>query len=306
MKIIPYTNETGLPPLVATIGFFDGVHLGHRFLIHQTVETAVERGMHSALVTFPVHPRQVIQTDYRPQLLSSPAEKLELLETTGAEYAILLPFTFELSQLSAKAFMQLLRDQFNIRVLVTGYDHRFGHNRLEGFEDYCRYGAELGIGIVRAPAYADGETRISSSIIRRLLKEGDVAHAARLLGYNYHLGGTVVDGYKVGRTLGFPTANLQTDCAGKLVPAEGVYAVYVHMEGKKWQGMLNIGHRPTFNCGTDVSIEVHVLHFSGDLYQQEMRLEFVERLRAEKKYDTADALVAQMRKDREEVARLLT
>lgn len=305
MKVISDINHQPLPPSVATIGFFDGVHRGHRFLINQIKEVAAKDGLCSALVTFPVHPRQVIQTSYRPQLLSSPQEKLELLASTGIDYCILLPFTTELSLLSAQEFMQLLRDQFNIRTLIVGYDHRFGHNRSESFEDYCRYGEELGIYIVRARAYTDGEDKISSSVIRQLLKEGDVGRAAKFLGYNYYLDGTVVDGYKVGRKIGFPTANLKVDCPNKLIPSEGVYAVYVYVEGKKWAGMLNIGHRPTLNNGTDLSIEVNILHFSDDIYHKEMRLEFVRFLRPEEKYDTVDALIAQMHIDREETARLL-
>lgn len=305
MEIRSDINHQPLPPTVATIGFFDGVHRGHRFLINQVKKAAVKDGLCSALVTFPVHPRQVMQSTYRPQLLSSPKEKLELLETTGVDYCILLPFTQELSKLSAREFMQLLRDKFNIRMLVIGYDHRFGHNRSDSFEDYCRYGKELDIYIVRARAYTDGEDKISSSVIRQLLKEGEVGQAAKFLGYNYYLDGTVVDGYKVGRKIGFPTANLQVDCSDKLIPSEGVYAVYVYVEGKKWAGMLNIGHRPTLNNGKDLSIEVNILHFSEDIYHKEMRIEFVKYLRPEEKYDTIDALIAQMHKDREETARIL-
>lgn len=305
MEIRSDINHQPLPPTVATIGFFDGVHRGHRFLINQVKKAAVKDGLCSALVTFPVHPRQVMQSTYRPQLLSSPKEKLELLETTEVDYCILLPFTQELSQLSAREFMQLLRDKFNIRMLVIGYDHRFGHNRSDSFEDYCRYGKELDIHIVRARAYTDGEDKISSSVIRQLLKEGEVGQAAKFLGYNYYLDGTVVDGYKVGRKIGFPTANLQVDCSDKLIPSEGVYAVYVYVEGKKWAGMLNIGHRPTLNNGKDLSIEVNILHFSEDIYHKEMRIEFVKYLRPEEKYDTIDALIAQMHKDREETAKIL-
>ena len=305
MEIRSDINHQPLPPTVATIGFFDGVHRGHRFLINQVKKAAVKDGLCSALVTFPVHPRQVMQSTYRPQLLSSPKEKLELLETTGVDYCILLPFTQELSKLSAREFMQLLRDKFNIRMLVIGYDHRFGHNRSDSFEDYCRYGKELDIYMVRARAYTDGEDKISSSVIRQLLKEGEVGQAAKFLGYNYYLDGTVVDGYKVGRKIGFPTANLQVDCSDKLIPSEGVYAVYVYVEGKKWAGMLNIGHRPTLNNGKDLSIEVNILHFSEDIYHKEMRIEFVKYLRPEEKYDTIDALIAQMHKDREETAKIL-
>lgn len=305
MKVVSDLHPFPLPPSVATIGFFDGVHRGHRFLINQVKEAAAKDGLCSALVTFPVHPRQVIQTTYRPLLLTSPQEKIELLETTAADYCILLPFTHELSLLSAKEFMQLLRDKFNIRTLVIGYDHRFGHNRSESFDDYCRYGKELDIYIERARAYTDGEAKISSSVIRQLLKEGNVSLAAKFLGYNYFLDGTVVDGYKVGRKIGFPTANLQVDCPDKLIPSEGVYAVYVYVEGKKWAGMLNIGHRPTLNNGMNLSIEVNILGFSDNIYHKEMRIEFVKYLRAEEKYDTIDALIAQMHKDREETARIL-
>ena len=294
-----------MPPSVATIGFFDGVHRGHRFLINQVKEVAAKDGLYSALITFPVHPRQVIQTAYRPQLLSSPTEKLELLETMQVDYCFLLPFTQELSLFSAREFMQLLRNKLNIHTLVIGYDHRFGHNRSENFEDYCRYGEELNIYIVRARAYTDKEGKISSSVIRQLLKEGEVSQAAKFLGYNYYLDGTVVDGYKVGRKIGFPTANLQVDCSDKLIPSEGVYAVYVYVEGKKWAGMLNIGHRPTINNGNNLSIEVNILNFSENIYHKEMRIEFVKYLRPEEKYDTIDALIAQMHKDREKTARIL-
>lgn len=305
MKIISGINHPTLSPSVATIGFFDGVYRGHRFLIDQVKEMAAKEGLCSALVTFPVHPRQVIQTSYCPQLLSSPQEKLELLETTGADYCILLPFTHDLSLLSAREFMQLLRDRFNIHILVIGYDHRFGHNRSESFEDYRRYGEELGIYIVRARAYTDGEDKISSSVIRQLLKEGDVNRASQFLGYNYYLDGTVVDGYKVGRKIGFPTANLKVDYPEKLIPSEGVYAVYVYIEGKKWAGMLNIGHRPTINNGKDLSIEVNILHFSDNIYHKEIRIEFVKYLRPEEKYDNIEALIRQMHKDREEAAKVL-
>ena len=305
MEIISDINHQALPPSVATIGFFDGVHRGHRFLINQVKEVADKDGLYSALVTFPMHPRQVIQTTYHPHLLSAPKEKLELLETTQVDYCLLLPFTQELSLLSAREFMQLLRNKFNIHTLVIGYDHRFGHNRSESFEDYCRYGEELNIYIVRARAYTDGEDKISSSVIRQLLKEGKVSQAAQFLGYNYYLDGTVVDGYKVGRKIGFPTANLQVDCSDKLIPSEGVYAVYVYVEGKKWAGMLNIGHRPTINNGNNVSIEVNILNFSEDIYHKEMRIEFVKYLRPEEKYGTIDELIAQMHKDREKTAKIL-
>ena len=298
MNIIKDTYPQALPPTVATIGFFDGVHLGHRHLINQVKLAASQCGWCSSIITFPVHPRQVIQSDYQPQLLSSPEEKIELLASTGIDNCILLPFTRELSMLTAWEFMQLLYEQYKVRMLVIGYDHRFGHNRTETFEDYCRYGRELGIHIMQATAYTQEQDKVSSSAIRHALLSGDVSTAQKYLGYNYFLEGTVVDGYKVGRKIGFPTANLRVDFPNKLIPSTGVYAVRVSVNGQRWKGMLNIGHRPTINNGNDLSIEVHILDFQGDIYQQKMRIEFIGFLRPETKFSSMDELVLQIQKDK--------
>ena len=305
MNIIEDTYPQALPPTVATIGFFDGVHLGHRYLINQVKIAASQCGWCSSIITFPVHPRQVIQSDYQPQLLSSPEEKIELLSQTGVDNCILLPFTQELSKLTAYEFMQLLYDKYKVRMLVIGYDHRFGHNRAETFEDYCRYGRELGIHIMQATAYTQEQDKVSSSAIRRALLSGDVMTAQKYLGYNYFLEGTVVGGYQVGRKIGFPTANLRVDFPYKLIPSIGVYAVRVQVAGQQWKGMLSIGYRPTINNGNDLSIEVHILDFQGDIYNQKMRLEFIEFLRPEVKFDSVDELIAQMHKDKEETIKVL-
>ena len=292
-------------PTVATIGFFDGVHLGHRFLIQQVKVAATQTGWQSSIITFPAHPRQVIQSEFQPQLLSSPEEKIELLASTGVDNCILLPFTRKLSQLTAYEFMQLLYDKYKVRMLVIGYDHRFGHNRAETFEDYCRYGRELGIHIMQASAYTQEQDKVSSSAIRRALQTGDIGTATKFLGYHYYLEGTVVDGYKVGRKIGFPTANLRVDFPNKLIPFIGVYAVCVYVNGGKYKGMLNIGYRPTINNGTDLSIEVHILDFQGDIYHQKMRIEFIEFLRSEEKFNSVDELILQMQKDKEDTIRVL-
>lgn len=207
--------------------------------------------------------------------------------------------------LSARQFMQLLRERFNVRVLVIGYDHRFGHNRSEGFDDYCQYGKELDMEVVRAQALVEEGVSISSSVIRKALKEGDIQRANHYLGYRYYLDGTVVDGYKVGRKLGFPTANLLPSCSDKLIPKEGVYAVYADIDGTQYAGMLNIGHRPTVDNGSDLSIEVHILNFSGDIYNRHMRIEFIEFIRQEQKFDSLEQLIAQLNADRETISRLL-
>ena len=190
-------------------------------------------------------------------------------------------------------------------MLVIGYDHRFGHNRTETFEDYCRYGRELGIHIMQATAYSQEQDKVSSSAIRRALLSGDIRTASKFLGYHYYLEGTVVDGYKVGRKIGFPTANLRVDFPNKLIPSIGVYAVYVYVNGEKHKGMLNIGYRPTINNGTDLSIEVHIIEFQGDIYHQKMRIEFIEFLRPEEKFHSVDELILQMQKDKEDTIRVL-
>ena len=305
MNIIRDTHPQVLTPSVATIGFFDGVHLGHRHLINQVKMAASLNGWYSSIITFPTHPRQVIQSDYQPLLLSSPEEKVELLGTTGIDNCILLPFTRELSQLTAREFMQLLYENYKVRMLVIGYDHRFGHNRAETFEDYCRYGQELGIHIMQATAYTQELDKVSSSAIRRALQAGEISTATKYLGYNYFMQGTIVGGYQVGRKIGFPTANLQVDFPNKLIPSTGVYAVRVSVNGQNYKGMLNIGHRPTINNGTDLSIEVHILNFEGDIYHQPMRIEFIEFLRPEAKFQSVDELVLQIQKDKEATIRVL-
>ena len=299
MNIIRDTHPQALTPSVATIGFFDGVHLGHRHLINQVKMAASLNGWCSSIITFPVHPRQIIQSDYQPSLLSSPEEKIELLATTGIDNCILLPFTKELSQLTAWEFMQLLYEQYQVRMLVIGYDHRFGHNRAETFEDYCRYGRELGIHIMQATAYTQEQDKVSSSAIRRALLSGEVSTATKYLGYSYFLQGTIVGGYQVGRKIGFPTANLRVDFSNKLIPSVGVYAVYVYVNGQKYKGILNIGHRPTLNNGADLSIEVHILDFEGDIYHQPMRIEFIDFLRTEAKFQSTEELALQIQKDKE-------
>lgn len=295
-----------LPPCAATIGCFDGVHRGHRFLIRQVCETAKREGLRSLLVTFPVHPRQVMQADYQPQLLSCLKQKEDLLEQSEADYCILLPFTRELSRLTARDFMCMLHERYTVQTLIIGYDHRFGHNRSEGFEDYCRYGKELGMKIIRARALTERGTTISSTVIRDLLKKGKTEQANHFLGYPYYISGTVVDGYKVGRRLGFPTANLKPSCPEKLIPEIGVYAVHVYLGENRHKGMLNIGRRPTLDNGPEISIEVHILDFHEDIYYKEIKIEFVSRIRPEMKFNGLDELTAQLESDRTTVREVLS
>ena len=313
MQIIRDISAIKPEPCVATIGFFDGVHAGHRYLIQQVKEIAAAKGLRSALVTFPVHPRKVMNAAYRPELLTTPKEKISLLADIGVDYCLMLDFTPDISQLTAREFMnRLLKERYQVKCLVIGYDHRFGHNRSEGFEDYVCYGKEIGIEVIRAQAYTSdieiGTARnipVSSSLIRKLLHEGEVEIAARCLKYEYFLDGTVVGGYQVGRKIGFPTANLSVDDPDKLIPADGVYAVWVEVEGERYKGMLYIGDRPTLNNGKDISMEVNILDFSGDIYNDSIRVSFVQYVRRDIKFDSLEELKAQLEKDRCTVNNLL-
>ena len=305
MRVIHDTQAITEPGVMATIGFFDGVHLGHRFLIDEVKAAAAQRGLPSAVITFPTHPRSVLQQAYQPRLLNSFADKLRLLATTGVDYCIVLDFTEALSQLSAEAFLRILATQWRVKGLVIGYDHRFGHDRRDGFEQYVEYGQRWGIEILKAAAFDAGHTAVSSSEIRRLVQEGKVERAAQLRTYAYHISGRIVSGYKVGRTLGFPTANIQPDDPMQLLPGIGVYAVWVEVAGQRYKGMLYIGSRPTLDNGTQLSIEVHILHFSGDIYNDPIRVSFAHFVRGDEKFDSLEALKAQLMRDREVVDQLL-
>ncbi len=279
-----------------TIGFFDGVHRGHQYLMQQLKDMAHERGLQSTVVTFDRHPRQVLQSEWQPQLLTSLDEKEELMAQTGIDTLVVLPFSREMAQLSACQFMErVLVRQLGARLLLTGYDNRFGHDRTEGFSDYERYGRELGIEVCAALCWQSDVVAPSSSLIRRLLTGGDVRQAALLLGRPYALSGIVVHGEQVGRRLGFPTANLQLAEPSQLVPQPGVYAVRVTVgnDSRQYMGMTNIGHRPTFS-GQQLTIETNIFDFIGDIYQQSLRISFVERLRSEQSFASPEALAQQM------------
>ena len=290
--------------LAATVGFFDGVHAGHRALIRQLREVARERALAAAAFTFPVHPRRVLQSDYRPQLLDSFEEKLARLAETDVDYCVVLDFTPALAALTARAFMERLSAEWRVRTLVVGYDHRFGHGRAEGFEEYVAHGREVGMEVLRGTPYLlpDG-TAVSSSRIRALLAECRVEEAARMLTVPYRLRGHVVSGQRIGRTMGFPTANLAVDEPLKVRPGDGVYAVRAWLRGAAYRGMLSIGNRPTLG-NQPTAVEVHLLDFAGQIYGEALEVEFVRHLRANRRFDSLEALREQLLRDREAVARL--
>ena len=286
--------------MIATIGFFDGVHIGHCHLINMLKKVARERGVESCVITFDRHPRQVVQPEWCPEMLTSLEEKTQLLKATGIDRCEVLHFDREMANQSAHDFMlHTLKEKLGVSILVTGYDNRFGHNRSEGFEDYVRYGNEIGIEVIKGEELTDGSNNVSSSSIRRMLKEGRIEDATRCLGREYQLTGTVVGGEHIGRTIGFPTANIRPDDSSKLIPANGVYAVDVWSQAgdiNRERAMLNIGTRPTFN-GTATTIEVHIPHFAGNLYGSTLSIAFLRKIREERKFDSPEALVEQLNKD---------
>ena len=300
-------KQQGAAPCVATIGFFDGVHRGHKFLIKSVIDRAAEYGLQSAVITFDRHPRLVLHKEFQPRLLTTNDEKLRLLAATGVNRCEMLRFDEQTASLSAYDFMKtVLRGRLNVRRLITGYDNRFGHNRAEGFDDYVRYGQELGIEVERAEAFVLNGVNVSSSVVRSFLSAGETDMAAMCLGYHYKISGTVVGGYREGRKLGFPTANIDVDDKLKLVPEAGVYAVRVRIgdEPGLLDGMMNIGTRPTFD-GTSTTLEVNIFGFSGDIYGRRITVEFHRRLREERKFGSIRKLIEQLETDREEAERSL-
>lgn len=309
MKIIG--RNTARRPCVATIGFFDGVHLGHHFLINKVATEARHRNLASVIVTFSNHPLTIVRPGFHPMLITTTEEKERLLFESKADMTAVLDFTPQLALMSAKDFIStVLRDILNVQVLVIGYDHHFGHDKNEGFNDYVRYGIEAGIEVVKAEELA-GETKqaISSSAIRKFLLQGDVLSANALLGYKYFIEGTVVGGFHIGRTIGYPTANIQVESADKLIPQDGVYIVHATLLpdkehagaqgifGRTYTGMMNIGHRPTLANGSNRTIEVHLLDFSGDIYSKHVHIDFVGFIREEHRFGSIDQLRSQLKQD---------
>lgn len=262
-------------------------------------EEAKRLNLPSAVVTFPVHPRKVLQKDYQPALLCRYEEKIEQLQTTGIDYCITLPFTTDIAEMTAQEFMQqVLKQDIGIHTLIVGYDHRFGHNREDGFQEYVKYGNELGMNVIEArELQIDGEN-VSSTKIRRLLKNGEIEKANSLLTYNYTLSGKIVEGYRVGRTIGFPTANIKSWERYKVIPKLGVYAVLVHIRDIIYEGMLYIGTRPTLHDDPEISVEVNIFNFNADLYDQSLTVEFIDFIREDKKFDRMEELIDQIHNDK--------
>ena len=282
-------------PAIATIGFFDGVHKGHRYLFEQLRGFAEQLDERVLIFTFLQHPRSVLTHDC-PPLLTTTEEREQLLGNYGDVHF----FDFaEVQPLTALQFLDYLADRWKVRHLLMGYNHHFGSDGRMSDEQYAAYAAQVGITILRAQPYSDADLRPSSTKIRNFLLQGNIAEANRLLGYDYQLTGRVVHGRMIGRQIGFPTANIMP-ATDKLIPAAGVYKVMVKGEWLKVKGeevaLVNIGTNPTVS-NTHQTIEVHIPGFEGDLYNQTLTLQFAERIRGEQRFASLDELQAQIRKD---------
>ena len=280
---------------------FDGVHAGHRHLLGQLGALAAETGLRPLVITFSNHPLEVIAPERAPRLLTSADEKRRLIAAAlpGVRVEV-MPFDEGLRLTSAAGFLDMLRDRYGVRALLLGFNNRFGHDAPRDFAAYARLGREAGVEIHLATECAGA----SSSAVRALLAEGDAAGAAAMLGRPYTLTGHVETGRRIGRTIGFPTANVRPDDERRLVPAPGVYACRATVgtadnpAGAVFPAMVNIGRRPTIGEGLDTTVEAHLIGLDADLYGREVTLEFVERLRAERRFESLAALAAQLAADR--------
>lgn len=297
-------NQEGL---AATIGFFDGVHPGHLHIIQQVLEVAKANHLLSAVITFRDHPRKVVNPSFIPNLLTTLEERIALFQTTGIDICIVLDFDQEMANYTAKMFIEkVLYKQLSVQKLIIGYDHRFGKDRAEGYEQYVEYTQQLGMEAIEAKLLQVEDTAVSSSAIRRQLNEGNVSWAAKLLQRNYSITGKVVYGKQLGRTIGYPTANIELFNNEKLIPKNGVYAVKINWKNDFYNGMLNIGTNPTVNDTNEIHIEVNIFDFDENLYGEILDIEFIQRIRDERKMNGLSDLTAQLYNDKIDAIKILS
>jgi riboflavin kinase / FMN adenylyltransferase len=308
MKIYHSLNEfKAVRNPVITIGTFDGVHVGHQKILAGLRQYANQAKGEVVLLTFHPHPRKILFPEQpAPELLNSLDEKIRLLQEQGVDHLVIQSFTTEFGGMEYDDFVkQVLVRQLGVHILVIGYDHQFGRNRKGNISTLRAMSDQLGFQVIEIPEQDIDHAAVSSTRIRTALKQGDVTTAATLLGYSYSLSGKVVHGKKLGKQLGYPTANIQPNDPDKLIPGNGIYAVRVWYDERHYGGMLNIGTRPTFDDG-ERSIEVNIFEFDKEIYGETLQLEFVKRIRDEVKFNSADELVQRIDQDKTESLRILS
>lgn len=284
-------------PSIITIGTFDGVHIGHQKIIKRLVRSGKEKGLKSIVLTFFPHTRMVLQPDYDLKLLHTIDERQNVLSKYGVDEIIIKPFTKAFANLTAEEYVKnLLVDELNAQYIIIGYDHHFGKNRSANIDDMKTFGRKFKFHIEEISAQDIQDVAVSSTKIRHALLNGDIKTANAYLGYPYFITGNVVKGKGVGKTMTFPTANISVESSYKLIPKNGVYVVSSELENNIYYGMMNIGTNPTFNEKKQ-SIEVHFFDFEGDLYDQNLQINILHRLRDERKFDSIDALQSQLALD---------
>jgi riboflavin kinase / FMN adenylyltransferase len=300
-------NFQKLKLAVVTSGTFDGVHLGHQKILAKLNDIANKNGGESVLITYFPHPRMVLYNDSQNlKLINTLSEKIQLLASFGIDHLVIIPFTREFSEIDSNNYIQnILVDKIGAKILVIGYDHRFGKNREGGFEYLAQNSDKYGFDVIEIPRQDLENIGISSTIIRNSIKEGNIELAADLLGRNYSLTGKVMKGKQLGRTMGYPTANVYVVEDYKLIPADGVYAVNVKYKDELLNGVLNIGKRPTIE-GKDRTIEVNIFDFEKDIYGENLSILFVEKIRNEQKFESLEALKLQIGKDAEQAKAILS
>lgn len=291
---------------VLTIGTFDGVHLGHRTILDEVVRHTKSVKGESIVITFEPHPRKLLFPGQPIKLITPLQQKLDLIAKAGIHHVVVAPFTREFSQLSATEYIRdFLVKKFQPHSIVIGYDHHFGHDRKGDINLLKEQSAEYGYKVFEIPAQLIDEAAVSSTKIRKALAEGRISDAGHMLGRNYTISGTVIEGNKLGRTIGYPTANIRHSEPEQILPAIGIYAVYARLQGTSFKGMLSIGHNPTVTDDKSIKIEVNIFDFDKEIYGDMLEIEFVARLRNEEKFDSLDALKEQLHKDKEDSIKIL-
>ena len=288
---------------IATIGTFDGIHIGHQKILNSLVRFAEENGLKSVVITFDPHPRKIINKKNSIELINTIEEKKEKLKTLGIDYLIVQKFDEKFSETEANKFVEILKNNINIKKLIVGYDHRFGKNRNADINDLKKYGKELNFEVIEIDALEIEEVNISSTKIRLAIKDGNIRLANSYLGYNFFLSGEVVKGHSRGKELGFPTANLKID-EDKIIPKNGVYLVKSKIDHQDIYGMMNIGYNPTFN-NKSKKIETHFFNLNKNLYGKIIKIELLEYIREEKRFETIDDLIQRLKLDREKCLKLI-
>ncbi len=308
MKVRLINETISIIHPVATIGIFDGVHSGHRFILDELIQQAEMHGGESVVVTLWPHPRLILDTDIQNfKLLHTREEKIRQLEGSGIDQLIFIPFDKEIASLTACEFVQnYLVDRLGVELLLVGYDNRFGRDRKGDPDGLARCASQNKFRIKKLSEFNPELGKVSSTLIREAVQQGELEQAERMLGYHYYLSGSIVEGNHIGRQMGFPTANIHPDSPYKLIPMNGVYAIRMELKGKLYKGMLNIGFRPTIDSSSAVkTIEAHLFDVSGDFYDEPVVIHFVKRVRDEMKFSGFEALKQQLERDKKLIQTIL-